>query len=70
MADAQPAAKEAAGAPPKVIACMTTCEQRQMMCLQGALHTPVERRTIKDINQARGCNRAEETCDHRCRSSR
>jgi hypothetical protein len=71
---AQPAAKEAGpGASPKVVACMTACEQTQMTCLQGAiqaLQTPVERRTIKDINQARACNRAEERCDHQCRRSK
>jgi hypothetical protein len=71
IAQAQPAAKEAGpGAPPKVIACMTACEQTQMMCLQGTLQMPLERRTIKEINQARACNRTEERCDHRCRSAR
>jgi len=71
IAQAQPAAKEAGpGAPPKVIACMTACEQTQMMCLQAALQIPVEQRTIKEINQARTCNRTEERCDRRCRSSR
>jgi hypothetical protein len=55
------------GATPRTIACMTACEQTQMTCLQGAMQTPVERRTIKDINTARACNRAEERCDHRCR---
>jgi C4-dicarboxylate transporter len=68
---ASTAATEAGpGASPKVIACMTACEQTQMTCLQGALQTPVEKRTIKDINTARACNRAEERCDHRCRSNK
>jgi hypothetical protein len=58
------------GASPKVIACMTACEQTQMACLQGALQTPVAQRTIKDINTARACNRAEETCDRRCRKAK
>jgi hypothetical protein len=71
IAQAQPAAKEAGpGVPAKVIACMTACEQTQMMCLQGTLQMPLERRTIKEINQARACNRTEERCDHRCRSAR
>ena len=71
VAQVQPAAKEAGpGAPPKMIACMTGCEQTQMMCLQGTLQVPLERRTIKEINQARACNRTEESCDRRCRTSR
>ena len=70
-AQAQPAAKEAGpGAPPRVIACMTGCEQTQMMCLQGNLQGPLDQRTIKEINQARACNRTEERCDRRCRSIR
>lgn len=71
MAHAQTAAKEAGpGASPKMIACMNACEQTQMACLQGVLQVPVERRTIKDINQARACNRTEERCDHKCRGRR
>ena len=71
MAQAQTAAKEAGpGAPPKMIACMNACEQTQMACLQGVLQVPVERRTIKDINQGRACTRAEERCDHKCRGKR
>ena len=71
IAEAQPAAKEAGpGASPKMIACMTACEQTQMTCLQGALQVPAGQRTIKEINQARACNRAEERCDHRCRGAR
>jgi len=54
-------------ATPKVIACMAACEQAQMACLQGPSAVPPERRTIKDINAFRACNRTEETCDHRCR---
>ena len=64
------AAEAGPGASPRTIACMTACEQTQMTCLQGALQTPVEQRTIKEINTARACNRAEETCDRRCRRSR
>jgi len=71
IAGAQSAPKEAGPrASPKVIACMTACEQTQMTCLQGALKTPAERRTVMDINQGRACNRAEEKCDRRCRSAR
>jgi hypothetical protein len=68
-AAAQSAATEAGpGAPPKMIACMTACEQTQMTCLQGPAQTPPERRTIKDINTVRACNRAEERCDRQCRT--
>jgi hypothetical protein len=70
-AAAQPAATEAGpGAPPKMIACMIACEQTQMSCLQGPTQIPPERQTIKDINTVRACNRAEETCDRRCRIKR
>jgi len=70
-AGAATAAQEAGpGATPKMIACMVACEQTQMACLQGPLQVPPERRTIKDINTFRACNRAEETCDHRCRRSK
>ena len=62
------AASEAGpGASAKLIACMTACEQTQMACLQGPAQIPPERRTIKEINTSRACNRAEEICDHRCR---
>jgi hypothetical protein len=64
------AAEAGPKATPKMIACMTACEQTQMTCLQGALETPVEQRTIKQINTARACNRTEERCDHRCRNTR
>jgi hypothetical protein len=65
---AQTTAKEAGpGSPPKVIACMTACEQAQMACLQGPNAVPPERRTIKEINVVRACNLTEERCDHRCR---
>jgi hypothetical protein len=65
---AQNSAKEVGpGASPKVIACMNACEQTQMGCLQNVLQIPIERRTIKDINQVHACNRTEERCDHQCR---
>ncbi len=68
MALAQPAVKEAGPkATAKTIACMDTCEQTQMTCLQSVLQIPLERRTIKEINQVHACNRTEETCDHKCR---
>ena len=69
---AAPTAATEAGprATPKMIACMTACEQTQMSCLQGALQTPVEQRTIMDINTARACNRTEERCDRRCRATK
>jgi hypothetical protein len=67
-AGAQTAAQEAGPkATPKQIACMTACEETQMTCLQGPMQVPAGQRTIKDINSFRACNRAEETCDHRCR---
>jgi hypothetical protein len=71
VAGAGAAGSEAgSGASPKVIACMAACEQNQMTCLQGPAQVPPERRTIKDINTFRACNRAEETCDHRCRKAK
>ena len=67
-ARAETAAQEAGPkATSKQIACMTACEQTQMTCLQGPTQVPAGQRTIKDINAFRACNRAEETCDHRCR---
>jgi hypothetical protein len=43
-AGAETTAEEAGrGASPKVIACMTACEQTQMTCLQGPTQVPPER---------------------------
>jgi len=67
-AGAENAVSEAGpGASPKVIACMTACEQTEMACLQGPAQIAPEQRTVKDINIFRACNRAEEVCDRRCR---
>jgi hypothetical protein len=67
---ATPGSEAGPRASPKLIACMAACEQTQMGCLQGATQIPPEKRTIKDINAFRTCNRAEETCDHRCRKAK
>jgi hypothetical protein len=70
-AAAETTAQEAGpGATPKVIACMTACEQAQMACLQVPSGVPPERRTVKEINAFRACNQTEERCDHRCRRSK
>jgi hypothetical protein len=63
MAEANAAAKPT----PKVMACLSACEQVQTACLQQPLQVPHDQRTIKDYNNIRACNETDVKCDHRCR---
>jgi hypothetical protein len=54
----------------KTIACLNTCEQVLMACMQPTLQISPDRRTIKDLNVVRDCNQADGRCDRRCRGGK
>jgi hypothetical protein len=58
----------AASAPnPKLLACLNSCDETLMACVQSELQKPVIERTIKEFNRVRACNVTEGRCDRRCR---
>jgi hypothetical protein len=61
------AAEAGAAATPKLLACLNSCEETLMACVQSQLQKPVAQRTIKEFNTVRACNVAEGRCDRRCR---
>jgi hypothetical protein len=58
----------AASAPnPKLLACLNSCDEALMACVQPELQKPVIERTIKEFNRVRACTVTEGRCDRRCR---
>jgi hypothetical protein len=64
------AVAEAGAAPtpsPKLLACLNSCDETLMACVQPELQKPVIQRTISEFNRVRACNVTEGRCDRRCR---
>jgi hypothetical protein len=60
-------ASAAATPSPKLLACLNSCDEALMACVQPQLQKPVVQRTIKEFNIVRACNVTEGRCDRRCR---
>jgi hypothetical protein len=61
-------AQAGAAAPdPKLLACLNSCDEALMACVQPPLQKPAVQRTIKDFNIIRACSGIERSCDRRCR---